>query len=189
MTVAEIFSKLSAHMLTGIMFHEDLANYYDFLGLAGYKRCHEYHSLAEYAEYRSVCRYYINHYNKLIEYSESTQKQVIPESWYSYSRQDVDMTTKKNSVRNGLSMWVDWERKTKTAYEEMYKEMLDIGEIAGACKIKCLIKDVDRELKHAERYLLNKIAVDYDMTYIIGEQDCLHDKYKKKTEGLGVKLC
>ena len=182
MTVDEIFSKLSAHMLTGIMLHEDLANYYDFLGLGGYKRCHEYHSLAEYASYRSVCRYYINHYNKLIPYTESEQEEVIPKSWYDHVRQDVDMSTKRNSVKNGLAIWVNWERETKATYEEMYKELYDLGEIAGACKIKCLIKDVDKELKKAERYHLNKVAVDYDMPYIVSEQNCLHDKYKKKTE-------
>ena len=35
MTVEEIYAELSAHMIKGIMMHEQLANYYDFLGLEG----------------------------------------------------------------------------------------------------------------------------------------------------------
>lgn len=59
MTVEEIFSKISAHMIEGMMFHEQMCNYYDFLGLHGYKRCHEYHYLCETIEHRKLERFYI----------------------------------------------------------------------------------------------------------------------------------
>ena len=47
MTVEEIFSKISQRMIGGLMFHEQMSNYYDFLNLRGYKKCHEYHYLEE----------------------------------------------------------------------------------------------------------------------------------------------
>ena len=40
MTVDEIFSKLSGHMIKGLMIHDQMSDYYDFLSLRGYKRCH-----------------------------------------------------------------------------------------------------------------------------------------------------
>ena len=40
------------------------------------------------------------------------------------------------------------------------------------------IKDVDCELKWAERKQLDLMSVDYDMTYIMEQQKKLHDKYK-----------
>ena len=43
MTIKEIYAQIAEHMIKGMMIHEQLANYYDFLGLKGYKRCHEYH--------------------------------------------------------------------------------------------------------------------------------------------------
>ena len=43
MTIEEIFGRISQHMIRGMMTHDQLASYYDFLGLRGYKRCHEYH--------------------------------------------------------------------------------------------------------------------------------------------------
>lgn len=190
MTVEEIYGKLSQHMIQGMMIHEQLANYYDFLGLKGYKRCHEYHYLAETCNYRGLCRYYINHHNKLIPDLPVDNPEAIPKSWYKYTRQDVDTNTKRSAVKDGLDMWVKWERDTKELYEDMYKELIDIGEVASACKVKELIHDVDCELKKAERYQLNKKATDYNIESIISEQDKKHKKYQHKMEKcIGVKIC
>ena len=190
MTIEEIYRELSNHMIKGIMMHEQLTNYYDFLGLDGYKRCHEYHYISEICAYRGLCRYFTNHHDKLIPYSEVDNPEIIPESWYNYTRQDVDATTKKNAVRNGLTKWVDWEKETKQLYEQMYKELIDIDEVASACKIKELIMDVDKELKKAKRYALNKSATNYDLIDIISEQRKKHNKYKRKMqEEIHVKIC
>jgi hypothetical protein len=43
MTVEEVFKSIAERQLQGLMMHEDLANYYDFLNLHGYKKCQEYH--------------------------------------------------------------------------------------------------------------------------------------------------
>ena len=47
MTVEEIFGKIVQHQIKGLMIHEQLSNYYDFLGLSGYKRFHECHYYEE----------------------------------------------------------------------------------------------------------------------------------------------
>lgn len=189
MEVQEIFDTLSEHMIKGIMIHESLANYYDFLGLKGYKRCHEYHYLQETCEHRGLCRYYINHYSKLIHEPRFEAPDVIPESWYSHVREDVDTSTKKNAIKNGLTMWRDWERETKHLYERMYKELLDKGEISAANKVNELICGVDKELKKVERYFINKESINYDMPTIIAEQSHKHHKYEKKMKCLGVHIC
>ena len=190
MNIEEIYSKINEHMINGLMLHDQLANYYDFLGLEGYKRCHEYHYLEENIAYRSLNRYFINHHNMLIPEAKFTNINIIPESWYEHKREDVDIATKKNAVRSGLVKWVDWETKTKKMYEQMYQEAMNIGEVASAYKIKCLVKDADRELKMAERYLLNKESIGYDMTAIVEEQHKKHDKYKRKMEKcLRIHLC
>ena len=190
MTVEEIYKNINAHLIKGMMIHDQLANYYDFLGLKGYKRCHEYHFMKETCAYRGLNRYYVNHHNKLIEEMPIENPKVIPDSWYNHVRQDVDSNTKRNAVKEGLNMWVDWERETKKMYEQMYKELMELGEVASACKIKELVADVDCELKKAERYQLNKMATDYNLTSIIAEQKSKHRKYKCKMEKeIGVHIC
>ena len=126
----------------------------------------------------------------LIPETRFENKNIIPESWYSHERGDVDSATKKNAVKSGLTKWVEWERETKDLYEQLYKEAMELGEVTSACKIKELVKDVDCELKKAERYWLNKEAIGYDITAIIEEQKSKHDKYKKKLEKcMRIDLC
>lgn len=190
MTVEEIFSNISSHMVKGLMIHTQLADYYDFLGLPGYKRCHEYHALKETCGYRGINRYFINHYNKLIPEQKIEDPAIIPESWFRYTRQDVDNNTKRNAIKSALDKWVDWEKETKQLYQEMYSELTSLGEIAGACKVKELICDVDMELKKAQRYQLNKMMTDYDLSGIVSEQGRKHKKYKKKlAKEIGVHIC
>lgn len=184
MTVEEIYSELAAHKIKGMMLHENLANYYDFLGLKGYKRCHEYHFLEETCSFRKLNRYYINHHNKLISKKDIEPIKIIPDSWYRATRMDVDNGTKRNAIKSGLTMWHDWEKETKKLYEKMYKELMDIGEVASALYVKDCICDVDEELKSVERYMLNKMAIDFDLAVIIPEQHDWHQKYKCKTKSV-----
>ena len=170
MTCEEIFAKLAEHQIKGLMVHEQLANYYDFLGLSGYRDCHEYHYAKESSEYRKLCRYYVNHYNRLIPETDFNGIEVIPEIWYNHERKDVDIATKKNAIKEGLEKWVVWETKTKKLYSQMYKELIANESIASAEFLSEYIKDVDEELKEATSYWLNKEAIDYDMSVIIAEQ-------------------
>ena len=178
MTIEDIFSEISAHFIQGLMFHDQMANYYDFLQLRGYKRCHEYHFKTESCNYRKLNRYYLNHYNKLIPEKRVEDPKAIPDNWYMYSRSDVDIQTKKNAIKSGVAKWVSWEKDTKEMLEDFYCEMLELNEISSALFLQEFIKDVDRELKYAERKQLDLASVDYDMTYILGEQKRLHNKYK-----------
>lgn len=190
MTVEEVFASLGAHMIGGMMVHESMANYYDFLGLKGYKRCQEYHYLSETISYRSVCRYFINHHGKLIPEQEIDDPEVIPESWYTHKRTDVDTATKRKAVQDGYFKWKDWEMKTLELYKKLHKELLELGEIADAAKVEDLICDVSQELKFIDRDILDLEAVDYDIVYIVECQKCLHEKYKKKMKkDLHISIC
>lgn len=177
-SIEEIFKEISAHQVKGVMIHEQLADYYNFLNLNGYKRCHEYHSKCEMKYMRKIHRYFIDHYNRLIEEEPIENPNVIPASWYRYTRQEVDANTKRNAVKTGIEKWVSWEQETKEMYQKAYKDAMEIGEVAAAKKICCLIEAVDCELKWAQRRHINLVTADYDIGYILGEQQYLHDYYK-----------
>lgn len=151
-----------------------------FFVLEPYRLCHEYHFAAEISTFRQVNRYYINHCNALIPDISADQPNVIPDGWYKHYRQDVDISTKKSAVKDAVKMWVDWEKSSKECYEEIYKEFLDNNEIASANLVMDIIKDVDKELKKAQRHHLTLVALNYDMDSIIDMQDKYHKKYKKK---------
>lgn len=190
MTVGEVFSKISDRQTTALMMHEEFADYYDFLNLCGFKRMHEYQFFAESAEMRGVHRYYINHYHRLLVPSTPHEHvDVIPSSWESYTRQDVDPSTLQKAVRDGLEKWRTWEMETKTLYQELYGEMQANKEVAGACKVLKLIKGVDQELKRIDRLYLKLKNTDYDLICISSIQDEIHEKYKEKTKNIGIDIC
>lgn len=180
MTVEEIFKGLSERKLRGIMTHEYYTDYFNFLNLHGYKRMQEYHAKHEMKGFRKLHRYYIDHYNKLVPDTKFENEEYIPASWYQYTRQDVDTNSKRNAVKTAFDKWEAWEAETKKYYEQMYKELFDIGEIASAETVAKMIEDVDDELKWVQRKRLDLMSADYDIDYILDEQSYYHDFYKGK---------
>ena len=182
MAVDDIFSRLIAHIVEGLMTHAQLSDYYDFLGLCGYKECHKYHYFAENKSYRDLSAYCIEHYNKIPKEIPIDNPNVIPESWYQYLRQDVNPATRMNSIQIGMDKWVDWEKKTKLLYEQLYIEAINLNDIALSIRIKDLIKDVDKELAEACQKRLEMKAVDFNISDLMQDQRSLYKKYKKKLE-------
>lgn len=180
MTIEEIFSKLSAHMVKGLMIHDKIAQAYNFLNLKGYKKCHEYHYFSESYNYKCLQNYYLEQYRKLIPEEKFEEPEIIPAKWYAYSKEDVDTNTKRNAVKEMMKMWVDWEQETKKTLESSYKELYEMGEICAAKKISKFLADVDMELKSARNKYINLETIGYDITAIVKEQKDLHKKYEKK---------
>lgn len=177
MTVEEIFTKLCKHMIEGVMYHDDFAKAYDFLGFYGFAKCHDYHHFAEEISYRELSHYYATRYFKLLQIKEIPQPKIIPESWYNYKTQDVDIGTKRTAVKELMQKWVSWERETKKLYEELYLELTNLREVAAAMYVKNLIEDVDEELKHAEKKLIKFETLGYDISMLIHEQESMYKKY------------
>lgn len=171
MTVEEIFTKMASHMLDGVMIHEQLVHYHNFLHLNGYANFHMERCMEESVGYMRLNNFYISHYNKLIPNIKVTQINIIPKSWYSHIRGDIDSSTLRNSVKSGLEMWVKWEKDTQKLYQELYVELIDLGEVASAKFVSDCICEVTEELKEAETYYFNKKVRDYDIQDIMDEQD------------------
>lgn len=180
MTVEEIFTTLAAHKKKGILIHEKIMEAYNFLGLKGYKKCHYYHYLEEINSYYYFCHYYMEHYHKLINIEEVEKAEVIPSSWYKYNQFSVDVGTKRNAIKDMMKQWTDWERATKELIQKLYKELIDLGELASADEFSHQLEDVSEELKNAERKQLNLETIGYDIIHIMEEQDNMYNKYKKK---------
>ena len=180
MTVNEIFSQLSEHMIEGLMTHSQLSDYFGFIGLDGYQMCHKYHYFDENANYKKLGDYYLHHYNKIIMETPFKNPSIIPESWYQYTRHDVNSTTRKNAIQVAMEKWVNWEQETKKLYEQLYQELINLNEVAAAKEVCKYLKDVDDELAKAYQKQIELAAIDYNISDIIQEQEEYKKKYKKK---------
>ena len=170
MEVSEVFSKVKARMLEGMVFHDEMSRYFDFLDLCGYRYRHRKHYEEETKGYQKLCEYYMHHFNKLIPHQPMDRPDVIPDSWYNYSQTEVDSNTKRNAIRNATRKWVEWETDTKNIYENMCGELLNEGEIASYEFLSRFVKDVDEELKEAIHHHISLETIGYDLSFILSEQ-------------------
>jgi len=189
MDVENIFSELAAHMIKGFMTHELLANYYAFLNLEGYAKCHEYHYISESVSYRKLCQYYMSHHDRLIRNSKVETPQIIPNGWFDYTKQDVDPKTKRSAIEHGMKLWVDWESETKELYENMHAEFVAAGNVADALMLEDYILDVDDELAFATNEHINAKSIDYDLSVIIPCQKEMRDLYCEKIDRISDYIC
>ena len=180
MTIEEIFNKIASHMIEGIMYHDELAKAYDFLGLWGYAKCQDYHHIEETSSYRSLSHYYAKHYFKLLQTEHIPKLTIIPEIWFKYTTQAVDPSTKKTAIKELMTQWINWEKSTKELYQAMRQELMQLNEVAAALYIDKYICDVNKELRHAQRKLIHLETISYDLITIMDEQEELYNKYKKK---------
>lgn len=187
-TPIDVFSEIHNHQIQGVMFHDETASLYDFMGLRGYKRCHEYQALKEFAAARGVSRYAVNHLNKMISESNPTVTRITPSSWKAATRLDVGESDRKTMIKDLFKKWRDWETQTKMFYCKKFKELTDNGYIACANKVNELICDVDCELKSLEREYIALSAVGFDMLYIMQKQDEVHEHYEEKEKKIGVEF-
>ncbi len=185
-SVDDVFAEINARQIAALMMHDQMADYFDFLGLSGYKRLHLYQYFAESKERRDVAHYYINHHGKLIPDRFEGNVQMIPESWRSANRMSVGKSTKQKAVEDGFSVYLGWEQATKDVYQKYATALREQGYVADAIFVDRLVEDVDNELECLERIITDLITSGYDPVYILESQKELHDKYKKKMRG-GVK--
>ena len=89
--VQMLYSELINRMKQGVEMHEQLADYYAFLNLPGYQKCHEYQMLCELLTYRKAKDMYLKEYNKLVQ------------SNYNYANMPASMNNMANSGGSGNS--------------------------------------------------------------------------------------
>lgn len=149
------------------MFHDQMSRYYGFLSLEGESEAHRGRYADESKGYQKLNKYYMEHYGKLIQPARSPDPKKIPENWYRYKRDEVDVSTKRLAIQTGIEGWIAWEKDTKELYERSAKDLFDQGHLASYKFIMEYVKDVDEELAKAEEQRLWYQSTGYDMPFIM----------------------
>lgn len=176
----DIYSAINSRQIKALMFHDQMADYFRFIGLEGFSWMHEYQHLAESMERRKVKQYYLKHHNKLLSDDEVDPVDVIPNGWYQYTRMDVTPQVRQQAIQKAMTEYRDWEAGTKEFLQHCAAYLMGWRKIADFEQVEELIEDVDEELRCLDSLCLKLKAVDYDPVYIIEMQREYCDKYKRK---------
>lgn len=178
--VEQVYSEIDNRMARGLCFHEQLADYFCFLGLQGFKRMLEYQYMNECADKRKLHRRYIDMHHRILPVQQVKAPIFIPQSWNNYTTDNIDDSVIPKFVKSALAEWESWEEETKQTYEEAWNTLKDMGLATDAEHIKHMIKDVEKELKDIHRIGETLNGTGYDVNMIHGIQDKYHEKYKSK---------
>ena len=184
LTCEEIFAEVDKHMTTALMFHSQMFDYFNFLGLCGFKKLHEYQYYDESIGKKRLHKTYIKQYNKLIEPTCHDKVDVIPNEWYKHTRMDIDDGVLAKYVRKAWKEYLEWEEQTKCLYECVCCIFLERGELTKHDVIKHYLDDVVCELTEIYKVQECLNNVGFDVVYIMEMQENIYKQYKKKMESL-----
>lgn len=176
----ELYLKLDERMAQALAFHEQLADYFCFLNLQGFKRMLEYQYMKECAEKRKLHRHYIDAHRKILPTRQAQLPVFIPREWSRYTKDDINDSVLPKFVRAALNEYEKWEEETKEVLEEICERMNRTNMVADCEYVKDMILDVEKELKKIDRMKNGLNGTGYDVNMIHSIQDKYHEKYKKK---------
>lgn len=179
-TAEEVYTAIDERMTKAVSFHEQLADYFCFLGLQGFKRMLEYQYMKECAEKRKVHKHYIDTHKRVIPVKQVSTPVFIPKEFSRFTTLEMDDSVVPKFVRSALKEWHDWEEETKDIFEEQCAILKDMNMVADEEYIRDLIVCTQKEIKKVARLIEQLNGTGYDVTMIHGVQDKYHDKYKEK---------
>lgn len=186
MDTRQMYEAVNNRMSTALLLHSDLSDYFNFLGLHGFKRIHEMQYFSESIGKRKLVKKHLDIHNKLLTEGEYERISIIPKDWHSYTRMDIDGGVIPKFVRMAFDIYKRYEKETKEMYEHVVSEFMDRGNISDSMVIKCFLEDTEKELKEVYRLCQQLNGVDYDIVYIMEIQKSMHDELKKKMKKLKV---
>lgn len=176
----EIYSKIDEHIQKALCFHEQLADYFCFLGLQGFKRMLEYQYMKECADKRKLHHKYIEAHHKILPVKQVQTPMFISNDLRRYTTKDINDSVLPKFVRAALNEYQVWEEKTKDLLEEQCEKLNTMGMVADYEYIKEMLMGVENELKKVERMEEKLNGTGYDVNMIHTMQDKYHEKYKQK---------
>lgn len=170
MTVHEIYTALNNQMVGAMMMHTQLAQLFTFIDLLPDARRQEQQLLEETHGLVELNKYFSQHHHTLAIADNPPQIDIFDLNVFKKETGELTPEDKIELIRYGMNKWIEWERESKIMYEDAYKTLIDLSEVASAEFITRYIRDVDQELRDAERLYRVRDAIEWDLPTIYDKQ-------------------
>ena len=170
MPLKEIYTSLANRMIGAIMIHSQLVQIFAFVDLLPDMRKQESQLQEETHGYSELNKYYIQHHHNILIADNPPQIDILNLGLLKKSSEELTPEDKTYLIKYGMKEWIEWERKSKVIYEDSYRELLDISEVASADFVSRFVRAVDLELKEAEKIFRVREGIDWDLSAIYDKQ-------------------
>lgn len=170
MTLHEIYTALGNRMVGAMMIHSQLIQIFAFVDLLPDMRKQENQLQEETHGYSELCKYYIQHHHDILVANNPPQIDILDMPLLDKSTDDLTPEDKMRLIQYGMNEWIKWEKQSKILYEDSYRNLVDISEVASAEFITRFVRDVDLELKEAERIYRVRKGINWNLDTIYDKQ-------------------
>lgn len=161
MNVMDIISAAVRHMVEGLMFHDQMMQFFLYLGMPGLARLQEKRYLDESRAMADLQKYAIRAYGMIASDSGTSARDYIPSTWRDSPRNLVDLRGTEDA-RVALETWEGWEADTKKLYSQLYFQAGEVRDAGASEKMAELVRGVDKEHRFVSELVARARAVDHD---------------------------
>lgn len=170
MTLHEIYTALANRMVGAMMIHSQLVQIFAFVDLLPDMRKQESQLLEETHGYSELCKYFIQHHHNILVADKPLQIDILNIPLFKKTVDELSSEDKSRLIQYGMNEWIKWEKQSKILYEDSYRNLVDISEVASAEFVMHYIRNVDLELKEAERIFRVREGINWNLDTIYDKQ-------------------
>lgn len=170
MTAHEIFTQLSDRMVGAMMIHTQLTELFTFLDLATDAKRQKKQLHEETDGLLELEKYFAQHHQMLITAENPPQVNILNLVMLKGENSTLNPDDRIYLIQYGMKEWIKWEKQSKIMYEDAYRNLMEISEVAAAEFVMRYVKDVDKELRDAEFLYRTRDAIDWDLPTIYDKE-------------------
>lgn len=170
MTTHNVFTKLANRMVGAMMIHTQLTELFNFIDLKLDAKRQEKQLHEESSGLLKLEKYATQHHHILITSDNPPQVDILNLSMLKQPNDKLSPDNKIYLIQYAMKEWIEWERGSKIMYEDAYRNLVDMSEIATADFVLQYVRDVDKELRDAELLYRVRDAIDWDLATIYDKQ-------------------
>lgn len=170
MTTHNIFTKLANRMVGAMMVHTQLTELFNFIDLKSDAKRQKKQLHEETDGLLKIEKYAAQHHHILTTSNNPPQVDILNLSMLKQQNDELSPDNKIYLIQYAIKEWIEWERESKIIYEDAYRNLVDMSEIAAADFVLQYVRDVDKELRDAELLYRVRDAIDWDLATIYDEQ-------------------
>ena len=145
----DVFKDVIRNMVEGTMFHNQMIQYFEYLGLSGFAELQKIRFEDENDEMVKLQRYIVEVYGVVVGDINPDSRSYIPQEWSENLRESLENSQVWEYVKFGIETWKDWESKSRDLYGKRYFELSDLRDAGGSERIMEVVKETEREMRFA----------------------------------------
>lgn len=115
-------------------------------------------------------KYAAQHHHILITSDDPPQVDILNLSMLKQPNDKLSPDDKVYLIQYAMKEWIEWEKESKIIFEDAYRSLVEISEIAAADFVLRYVRNVDKELRDAELLYRVRDAIDWDLPTIYDNQ-------------------